>query len=129
MSYTVNTKNAYYPFGHIVPSESPHWAYYRFDWELPSRFADELMFKVRECAQFLTGELMLSEGEYRVHTSISKLTSFKEAKTGRENSNCRSASHFNSESVFIRRVGYFPFRRLSQILPQGRHGGWFRRPH
>ena len=31
---SVNTKNAYYPFGHIVPSESPHWAYYRFDWEL-----------------------------------------------------------------------------------------------
>ena len=55
---SVNTKNAYYPFGHIVPSESPHWAYYRFDWELPSRFADELMFKVRECAQFLTGELL-----------------------------------------------------------------------
>ena len=24
---SVNTKNAYYPFGHIVPSESPHWAY------------------------------------------------------------------------------------------------------
>ena len=47
---SVNTKNAYYPFGHIVPSESPHWAYYRFDGELPSRFADELMFKVRECA-------------------------------------------------------------------------------
>ena len=23
---SVNTKNAYYPFGHIVPSESPHWA-------------------------------------------------------------------------------------------------------
>ena len=44
---SVNTKNAYYPFGHIVPSESPHWAYYRFDWELPSPFADELMFKVR----------------------------------------------------------------------------------
>ena len=55
---SVNTENAYYPFGHIVPSESPHWAYYRFDWELPSRFADELMFKVRECAQFLTGELL-----------------------------------------------------------------------
>ena len=46
---SVNTKNAYYPFGHIVPSKSPHLAYYRFDWELPSRFADELMFKVREC--------------------------------------------------------------------------------
>ena len=28
---SVNTKNAYYPFGHIVPSEDPHWAYYRFD--------------------------------------------------------------------------------------------------
>ena len=28
----VNTKNAYYTFGHIVPSESPHWAYYRLDW-------------------------------------------------------------------------------------------------
>ena len=55
---SVNTKNAYYPFGHIVPSESPHWAYYRFDWELPSCFADEPMFKVRECAQFLTGELL-----------------------------------------------------------------------
>ena len=55
---SVNTKNAYYLFGHIVPSESPHWAYYWFDWELPSRFADELMFKVRECAQFLTGELL-----------------------------------------------------------------------
>ena len=55
---SVNTKNAYYPFGHIDLSESPHWAYYRFDWELPSRFADELMFKVRECAQFLTGELL-----------------------------------------------------------------------
>ena len=55
---SVNTENAYYPFGHIVPSESPQWAYYRFDWELPSRFADELMFKVRECAQFLTGELI-----------------------------------------------------------------------
>ena len=55
---SVNTKNAYNPFGHIVHSESPHWAYYRFDWELPSRFADELMFKVRECAQFLTGELL-----------------------------------------------------------------------
>ena len=55
---SVNTKNAYYPFGHIVPSESPHWAYYRFDWELPSRFADELMFKIRECAQFLRGELL-----------------------------------------------------------------------
>ena len=55
---SVNTKNAYYPFGNIVPSESPHWAYYRFDWELPSRFADELMFKVRECAQFFTGELL-----------------------------------------------------------------------
>ena len=25
---SLNTKNAYYPFGHIVPSESPHWAYY-----------------------------------------------------------------------------------------------------
>ena len=25
---SVNTKNAYYPFGHIVPSESPHCAYY-----------------------------------------------------------------------------------------------------
>ena len=47
---SVNTKNAYYPFGHIVLSESPHWAYYRFDWELRSRFADELMFKVRKCA-------------------------------------------------------------------------------
>ena len=44
----VNGKNAYYPFGHIVPSESPHWAYYRFDSELPSRFAGELMFKVRD---------------------------------------------------------------------------------
>ena len=55
---SVNTKNAYYPFGHIVPSESPHPAYYRFDWELSSRFADELMLKVRECAQFLTGELL-----------------------------------------------------------------------
>ena len=55
---SVNTKNAYYPFGHIVSSKSPHWAYYRFDWELPSRFADELMFKVRECAEFLTGELL-----------------------------------------------------------------------
>ena len=55
---SVNTKNAYYPFGHIVPSESPHWAYYRFDWELPSRFADQLMFKLRECTQFLTGELL-----------------------------------------------------------------------
>ena len=55
---SVNTKNAYYPFGHIIPSESPHRAYDRFDWELPSRFADELMFKVRECAQFLTGELL-----------------------------------------------------------------------
>ena len=54
----MNTKNAYYPFGHIVRSESPHWAYYRFDWELPSCFADELMFKIRECAQFLTGELL-----------------------------------------------------------------------
>ena len=48
----------YYPFAHIVPSESLHWAYYRFDWELPSRFAEELMFKVRECAQFLSGELL-----------------------------------------------------------------------
>ena len=57
----VNTKNAYYPFGHIVPSESPHWAYYRFDWELPARFADELMFKVRECAPFLTEELLLMD--------------------------------------------------------------------
>ena len=55
---SVNTKNTYYSFGHIVPSESTHWAYYRFDWELPSRFADELMFKVCECAQFLTGELL-----------------------------------------------------------------------
>ena len=55
---SVNTKNDYYPLGHIVPSESPQWAYYRFDWELPSRFADELMFKVRKCAQFLTGELL-----------------------------------------------------------------------
>ena len=54
---SVNTKNAYYPLRHIVPSESPHWAYYRFDWELPSCFADELMFRVRKCAQFLTGEL------------------------------------------------------------------------
>ena len=54
----MNTKNAYYPFGHIVPSESLHWAYYRFDWELPSRFADELMFQVREFAKFLTGELL-----------------------------------------------------------------------
>ena len=53
---SLNTKNAYYPFGYIVPSESPHWAYYWFNWESPSRFADELMFKVRECAQFLTGE-------------------------------------------------------------------------
>ena len=25
---SVNTKNAYYPFGHIIPSESAHWAYY-----------------------------------------------------------------------------------------------------
>ena len=41
---SVNTKNAYYPFGHIVPSKSPHWAYYRLDWELPSRFANQLMF-------------------------------------------------------------------------------------
>ena len=55
---SVNTKNAYYLFGHIVPSESPHWAYYQFDWELPSRFADELMFKIRECARFLTRELL-----------------------------------------------------------------------
>ena len=55
---SVNTNNAYYPFGHIVPSESPHWAYYRFDWELSSRFADELMSKVRKCTQFLTGELI-----------------------------------------------------------------------
>ena len=55
---SVNTKNAYYPFGHIVPSESPHWAYYRLDWEPPSRFTDELMFEVRECPQFLTGELI-----------------------------------------------------------------------
>ena len=54
---SVNTKNAYYPFGHMVPSESPHWAYYPFDWALPSRSAHELMFKDRECAQFLTGEL------------------------------------------------------------------------
>ena len=55
---SVNAKSAYYPFGHIVPSESPHWAYYGFDWKLPSRFADELMFEVYECAQFLTGELI-----------------------------------------------------------------------
>ena len=55
---SVNTKNAYYPFGHIVPSQSAHWAYYRFDWELPSRFADELMFEVRKYAQFLIGELL-----------------------------------------------------------------------
>ena len=55
---SVNTKNAYYPFSHNVLSESPHWAYYRFDWKLTSPFADELMFKVRECAQFLTGELL-----------------------------------------------------------------------
>ena len=55
---SVNSKIAYYPFGHIVPSESPHWAYHRLDWELPSRFADEYMFKVRECAHFLTGELL-----------------------------------------------------------------------
>ena len=55
---SVDTKNAYYPFGHIVPSDSPHWAYCRFHWELPSRFANELMFKVRECAQFLTRELI-----------------------------------------------------------------------
>ena len=55
---SVITKNAYYPFGHTVPSESPHWAYYRFDWELPFRFADELMFRVRVCAQFLTGEIL-----------------------------------------------------------------------
>ena len=34
---SVNTKNAYYAFGHIVPSESPHWADCRFDWELSSR--------------------------------------------------------------------------------------------
>ena len=51
---SVNTKNAYYPFGHKVPSESPHWANYWFDWELPSLFADELILKVRECAQFFT---------------------------------------------------------------------------
>ena len=37
---SVNTNNAYYPFGHTVHSEGPHWAYYRFDWELPSRSAD-----------------------------------------------------------------------------------------
>ena len=55
---SVNTKNAYYPFGHIVHSKSPHWAYYWFDWDLPSPFADELMFKVCKCAQFLTGELL-----------------------------------------------------------------------
>ena len=55
---SVNTKNAYYPLGHIVPSESPHWAYYRFDWELSSRFGDKLMFKVPECTPFLTGELI-----------------------------------------------------------------------
>ena len=54
----VNAKNAYYPFGHITPSESPNWAYYRFDCEVPSRFADEPMFQARECAQFLTGELI-----------------------------------------------------------------------
>ena len=57
----MNTKNAYYPFGHIVFSESPHWAYYRFDWEPPTRYADELMFKVRECAQILTGELLAED--------------------------------------------------------------------
>ena len=55
---SVSTKNAYYALGNIVLSESPHWAYYPFNWELPSRFADELMFKVRECAQFLTRELI-----------------------------------------------------------------------
>ena len=55
---SVNTKNAYHPFGHIVPSESPHWAYYRFDWEFSYRSTDELMFKVRECAQILTRELL-----------------------------------------------------------------------
>ena len=57
----VNTKNAYYPFGHIVPSKSSHWTYYRFDWELPSHLADELMFKVRECAQLPTSELIVMD--------------------------------------------------------------------
>ena len=58
---SVNTKNAYYPFGHIVPSESPHWAYCRFDWELQSCFPDKIIFKVRECAQFLTGQLIVMD--------------------------------------------------------------------
>ena len=58
VNVSVNTKNAYYPFGQIGPSESPDWAYHQFDWELPSRFADELMFKFCECARFLTGELI-----------------------------------------------------------------------
>ena len=49
---SVNTKNAYYPFGHIVNSESPHWAYYRFDWELPSRLPTSSCLKSASAPNF-----------------------------------------------------------------------------
>ena len=77
---SVNTKNAYYPCGHIVPSESPHWAYYRFDWELPSRFADELMFKVRECARFLTGKLLAMDMHALPTTEVYRAVTARDRK-------------------------------------------------
>ena len=67
---SVNGKNAYDPFGHRVASESPHWTYYRFDWKLLSRFADELMFKVRECARFLTSELIAMDMHALLSTEV-----------------------------------------------------------
>ena len=79
---SVNTKNAYYPFGHIVSSESLHWAYYRFDWELPSRFADELMFKVRKCAQFLTGELLAMDMHALPTTKVYRAVIARDRKEG-----------------------------------------------
>ena len=79
---SVNTKNAYYLFGHIVPSESPHWSYYWFDWELPSRFADELMFKVRECTQFLTRELLAMDMHALPTTEVYRAVIARDRKEG-----------------------------------------------
>ena len=79
---SVNTKNAYYPFRHIVPSESLHWAYYRFDWELPSPFAHELMFKVRACAQFLTGELIGMDMHALPSTEVYRAVIARDQKEG-----------------------------------------------
>ena len=82
VNVSANTKNAFYPFGNIAPSESPHWAYYPFDWELPSRFADELMFKVRECAQFLTRELLAMDMHPSPTTEVYRAVIARDRKEG-----------------------------------------------